>query len=723
MLSTVDGIYFEIISDGNIFGWKRPEPRRRPVQAAEPPEGEIPQFQINQLVVHLDHGVGRFKGLLERTVGNSSNEYLCVGYAEGDQLYVPVHQADRISPYIGGSKNLPSINRLGGTEWRRAKKRVKAAVQDVAEDLLNLYANRQIAAGYAFSKDTNWQHELEASFPYEETPDQITTISQVKKDMESSRPMDRLICGDVGYGKTEVAIRAAFKAVQDGKQVAMLVPTTILAQQHYQTFMDRLAVFPVEVEMLSRFRSHSEQRKILERLKNGTLDIVIGTHRLVQQDIDLNNLGLLIIDEEQRFGVAHKEYLKKLRNQIDVLTMTATPIPRTLYLALSGVRDISTINSAPEERLPIITHVGKYSSKLIRQAILREIDRGGQIFYVHNRIETILTMKNRIARLVPEARIAVAHGRMKEDELARKMISFSAGEVDILLSTSIIESGLDIPNANTLIVERADKFGLAQLYQLRGRVGRGAQRAYAYFFRHRSRLPTDEGKMRLETIAENSQLGSGYSIAIRDLEIRGTGDILGTRQHGHISAVGFNLYTRLLNQAVQELKRSGKLPKDSIYSSTITYHPMINVDLPLTISIPENYIPDKDSRIKLYSRLANIHIVDELEAVEVEFIDRFGKLPDEVINLLYQLNVKILAEEVELSSISLENNQIVLRYPEDSRSRKRNYPRLSSNVRTGKNTIWLKIEKEYEWKEELVNLLDSLVRFKANNKPEELITV
>ncbi|MEK6256431.1 MAG: transcription-repair coupling factor [Chloroflexota bacterium] len=709
ILSSEEGKHHEIISDGEIFGWRRSEPRKRTHHAAEPPEGDIPEFGENQLVVHVDHGIGRFKGLVERSVEGNKSEYICVEYADSDQLYVPVHQADRLSAYIGGSRHSPSISRLGGVEWKHVKSKVKTAVRDVAEDLLSLYANRKIAQGFNFNKDTVWQQELEASFPYEETDDQIRVINEVKTDMEDSRPMDRLICGDVGYGKTEVAIRAAFKAVQDGKQVAMLVPTTILAQQHFRTFKERLSVFPVEVEMLSRFRTHGEQAEIVSQLNNGTLDIVIGTHRLVQADIIFKDLGLVIIDEEQRFGVAHKEYLKKLRSQVDVLTMTATPIPRTLYLALTGVRDISTINTAPAERLPITTHSGSYSPKIVRQAILREIERGGQVFFVHNRVQTILAMRNRISKLVPEAKIAVAHGQMVEKELAEKMQSFTAGDYDVLMSTSIIESGLDIPNANTLIVDRADTFGLAQLYQLRGRVGRGAQRGYAYFFRHRNRPPTEEGKMRLETIAENSQLGAGYSIAMRDLEIRGTGDILGTRQHGHISSVGFNLYTRLLNQAVQHLKDTGELPKDSAYSAMSIYHPMINVDLPMTINIPEGYVPEKNTRLKLYNRLANIHEIRELAKVEEEFTDRFGTPPDEVENLFYQLRLKILAEVVGLSSISVENNQIVLRFPQtQNNSKSRNYPPLADNIRTSKNAIWMKLEDDSSWRTDLVRMMESL---------------
>ena len=482
---------------------------------------------------------------------------------------------------------------------------------------MELYARRSVVEGFAFSKDAPWQKELEASFPYIETQDQMRVITDVKRDMEAPKPMDRLICGDVGYGKTEVALRAAFKAVIDGRQVAILVPTTVLAQQHYHTFCQRLSPFPVEVEMLSRFRTPQQQKEILKRLGLGSIDIIIGTHRLLQGDVIFKDLGLLIIDEEQRFGVTHKEALKKMRTEVDVLTLTATPIPRTLYMTLTGVRDISTINTPPEERLPIITHVGPYSPWLVRQAILRELERGGQAFFVHNRVQTIGAMRSHLEKLVPEARVVVAHGQMQEDQLSQRMEKFTAGEVDILLSTSIIESGLDIPNANTLIVDRADTFGLAQLYQLRGRVGRGAQRAYAYFFRHKHLAPTLDGRQRLETIAENTQLGAGYSIAMRDLEIRGAGDILGTRQHGYIASVGFHLYTRLLSNSVQRL-RSGKpipAPIESLQMEHAAPAFPISVDLPLPVSLPATYIPERQTRTRLYRRLADLRTYTEIDAL------------------------------------------------------------------------------------------------------------
>ncbi len=641
----------------------------------------------------------------DRSVDGIEREYLVVEYAEGDQLFVPVYQADRLSRYIGPDSRIPSPNRLGSIEWRGTKSRVREAVKEIAEDLLDLYARRQVVTGHAFGPDTPWQQELEASFPYIETEDQLRVIAEVKRDMESARPMDRLICGDVGYGKTEVALRAAFKAVMDGKQVAVLVPTTVLAQQHYNTFRQRLAAFPVEVEMLSRFRTPQQQRDILTRLELGSVDIVIGTHRLLQDDVKFKDLGLLIIDEEQRFGVTHKEFLKRMRTEVDVLTLTATPIPRTLYLALTGVRDISTINTPPEERMPVITHVGNYSPWLVRQAILRELERGGQVFFVHNRVQTISAMYAHLKRLVPEARIAIAHGQMPEDELSERMEQFTAGEIDVLLTTSIIESGLDIPNANTLIVDRADTFGLAQLYQLRGRVGRGAQRAYAYFFKHRRKPPTAEARQRLETIAENTQLGAGFSIAMRDLEIRGAGEILGTRQHGHIAAVGFHLYTRMLAEAVTRLRTARGLPSDSVAISEV-HRPLVNVDLPLPIGIPTDYIPDKNMRLRLYRRLADLRKIGEVDALASEFQDRFGPLPAMVKNLFYQLKVKLYAEAAGLSAISAENGQLALRFPEEATLN--HLPNLGNLVRVGKFTLWFSYNGQENWQDTLLEVLQKL---------------
>lgn len=679
-----------VFTDSEIFGWGRPEPRRPRKHAVETPEAHYADLKAGDWVVHIDYGIGRYNGLVQRTIDDTEREFLMVEYEGGDQIFVPVHQADRLSKYIGPTADPPSKTRLGTAEWTRTKGRVREAVLAIARDLLELYAKRLVAAGYAFSEDTTWQKELEEAFPYIETVDQLRAIEEVKQDMETPRPMDRLLCGDVGYGKTEVALRAAFKAVMDGRQVAILVPTTVLAQQHFETFRQRLTPFPVEVEMLSRFRTQRQQDEILRRLRQGAVDIVIGTHRLIQPDVTFKDLGLLIIDEEQRFGVMHKEHFKKLRTEIDVLTLTATPIPRTLYMALTGVRDISTIETPPDERMPVVTHIGPYSPRLVRQAILRELERGGQVFFVHNRVRSIRAMERHLNKLVPEARIGVGHGQMPEKELELVMQRFSHGEIDILLCTSIIESGLDIPNANTLIVDRGDTFGLAQLYQLRGRVGRSAQRAHAYFFRHRSRLPTAEGLERLETIAENTQLGAGYSIAMRDLEMRGAGELLGSQQSGNIASVGFHLYTQLLAQAVKEIKKDlrdedlGKALQRHLAQREILLP--VNVDLPFSVGIPSTYIADQALRLQLYRRLAGIRDLKQLEEIGSEFTDRFGPFPETVENLFFQLRVKLLAQEVGLASVTTEAEQIVFRYPPLPNGKEnRNLPEVGLGTRVGKN--------------------------------------
>jgi len=695
-----------LITDSEVFGWERPQPRARQRPVAETPESVYADLNVGDYVVHIDHGVGRFGGLVTRELDNHAREFLAVEYDGGGQLYVPVHQADRLTRYVGAEGAAPALDRLGGQEWHEKKGRVKAAVLEVAQDMLDLYARRNVALGYSFKPDTAWQKELEDSFPYVETEDQLRALNDIKRDMESSRPMDRLLCGDVGYGKTEVALRAAFKAVMDGKQVAILVPTTVLAQQHYETFLQRLAAFPVKVEMLSRFRTPREQTTILHGLAIGEIDIVIGTHRLISGDVQFKELGLVVIDEEQRFGVTHKEHLKKLRTEVDVLTLTATPIPRTLYMALTGVRDISNLNTPPEERLPIVTHVGPYSPKLVRQAILRELERGGQIFFVHNRVQTIDAMRAHLHQLVPEANVDIGHGQMPENQLSEVMHRFNNGDTDILLSTTIIESGLDIPNANTLIVDRADTFGLAQLYQLRGRVGRGAARAYSYFFRHNKLTPTVDGQQRLEVIAENTQLGAGYSIAMRDLEIRGAGDLLGTRQSGHIQAVGFHLYTRLLADAVRRLRLAGSMLKVENPAAqpsnlqTFNLQPMsmpVNVDLPLAVGIPAEYIPDQDLRLRLYRRIADLRDETEIDALASEFKDRFGELPEMTSNLFYQMRVKLKAEKAGLSSINWESGQIVLKYPASANGNEsKRLADLGAGIRGGKSAYWCSFGEKWE---------------------------
>ena len=730
-VETRPGASLHLLTDSEIFGWARPEPRRRARRAAVAPEANYADFAPGDFVVHADFGIGRFSELVKRAVEGLEREYLLLEYADGDELYVPIHQTDRLTRYVGADDHPPTLSRLGSTEWQTIKSRTQQAIEELAKEMLELYAKREIVPGRPFGADTPWQAELEASFPYVETEDQWRAIHEVKADMEKPRPMDRLICGDVGYGKTEVALRAAFKAVMDGAQVAVLVPTTVLAQQHLHTFQARLAPYPVKAEMLSRFRSPAEARRIVEQLAGGAVDIVIGTHRLLQKDVRFKNLGLLVIDEEQRFGVTHKERLKQMRTEVDVLTLTATPIPRTLYMSLTGVRDISTINTPPEERLPIVTHSGPYNERLARQAILRELDRGGQVFFVHNRVQSIGIVRHKLEHLIPEARLGVGHGQMDEHELSRVMDQFTDGGIDILLCTSIIESGLDIPNANTLIVDRADTFGLAQLYQLRGRVGRGAAQAYAYFFTDRRHRPTVEARERLDTIAEQTELGAGYSIAMRDLEMRGAGDLLGPRQSGHISAVGFHLYTRLLTQAVKRLKAQGARPKEGVSEQPLGIVDLgvgISVDLPLAASIPSDYVGDRGLRLQLYRRLANLTEEDDVAAMGAELADRFGPLPRVVENLLYQLRVKIRAARAGVSAVASAGGQIVLILParEDG-----DYGGLVGNlgpgVRMSKNKIWLPppkgdlrraaAEREKEWREQLLAVLAQLAVERGQPQP------
>jgi transcription-repair coupling factor (superfamily II helicase) len=692
-----------LLTDAEIFGWRRPEPRRPVRRRKVAPEAYFADLTPGDFVVHVEHGIGVFRGLVIRALEGVEREYLMVEYGEGDRLYVPIHQADRLSRYIGAGDRPPRLNRLGRAEWRSLKTRAKEAAEDVARELLDLYAARELSEGHAFGLDTDWQAELEAAFPYYETEDQLRAIADVKADMEKVKPMDRLICGDVGYGKTEVALRAAFKAVMDNKQVGVLVPTTVLAQQHYATFRQRLAPFPVEVEMLSRFRSRATQKKILERLVSRQVDIVIGTHRLLQKDVQFADLGLLIIDEEQRFGVTHKEQLKRMRTEVDVLTLTATPIPRTMYLSLTGVRDISTIETPPEERLPVTTYVGEYNAQLVRRAILREMERGGQVFYVHNRVQTIQSVRRRLEKLVPEVTFAVAHGQMRESDLEEVMLCFVAGEIDVLVCTSIIESGLDIPNANTLVVERADRFGLAQLYQLRGRVGRGAQRAYAYFFHGRLTRLTAEARQRLETMRETAELGAGYTIAMRDLEIRGAGDILGTRQSGQIAAVGFDLYTRLLARAVQELKarREGLPPPPEPLGS-------IRIDLPIPARLPEEYVPDVGLRLQIYRRMADLGSMEQIEGMEQELADRFGPLPSDAQNLIYQLRLKALARDAGVATIGIENDRLALLSEVDYPNRENLQYALKGRASVSRRGIWLPMERG--WRKELVGVLKQVAR-------------
>ena len=689
-----------LFTDAEIFGFikQRRLVKRRPV----PHHQFLIELTPDDYVVHVEHGIARFAGVIRMGEGNSQREYLVLKYAANDSLYVPTDQIDRVNRYVGAGDQPPTLSRLGTQEWGKTKQRVKESVEEVARELLALYAAREVVPGYSFSRDSVWQQELEASFPYVETPDQMEAQAEVKTDMEKASPMDRLVCGDVGYGKTEVAIRAAFKAVMDGKQVAVLVPTTVLAQQHFSTFKERLEAFPVRIESLSRFKTTKEQQAIVAGLASGSIDICIGTHRLLQKDIAFKNLGLLIIDEEQRFGVRHKEHLKKMRQEVDVLTLSATPIPRTLHMSLVGVRDMSTMETPPEQRLPIKTYVARYDERLVREAILRELERNGQVFFVHNRVQSIDFITTKLQDLVPEARISIAHGQMPEGELERVMTQFAQGQSDILVSTTIIESGLDMPNVNTLIVNRADRFGLTQLYQLRGRVGRGANLAHAYFLYEKGKLLTPTAEKRLKTIFEATELGAGFNIALKDLEIRGAGTLLGVRQSGFISAVGFSLYTRLLAEAVeaQKAKQAGmpETKKPPLPPPTI--------DLPFRAFIPDDYVADVETRLSLYQKLSRVDKEEQIEGLAQEFGDRFGKLPPEVKNLLYALRIKLLAAKAGVESVSTENGQIVIRLFEGMQlDREKLEPLLGEGVTAGKRQVSIRYKRVEGWRGILEGIL------------------
>ena len=647
-----------VITDRELFGSvrvRRPKALRRVV-----PRDILERLKTGDLVVHIDHGVARYEQMLRRGGSGEERDYLELSFAGGDRIYVPVEQIARVSRYSGGEH--PTLSRLGGTDWLRTKQRVKKAVDDLAEELLELYATRAGAEGHAFALDTPWQGEMEASFQYEETVDQLRAIAETKADMESRRPMDRLVVGDVGYGKTEVAIRAAFKAIQDGRQVAVLVPTTVLAAQHDATFSQRFAAFPLTVRLLSRFVAPREQADTIAGLANGSVDLVIGTHRLLSRDVRFRDLGLVVVDEEQRFGVAAKERLKRLRREVDVLTLSATPIPRTLNLALAGVRDLSVIETPPEDRLPIQTRVAEASAGLVRDAIERELDRGGQVFYVHNRVETIEAQAQQLRGMLPDARIVVGHGQMPEGSLERVMITFAGGAADVLVCTTIIESGLDIPNANTILIDRADTLGLAQLYQLRGRVGRSSRRAFAYLlYRRRERL-SDEARKRLQAIFNASELGAGFQIALSDLEIRGAGNILGGEQSGHMAAVGFDLYSRLLADAVEEVKARRERREPNLPPTQAV------LDLPIEAYLPDDYVSDEAQKLELYRRLARARSADDLGAFRREAADRFGPLPRPVERLVEVVELRLAAEAAGIASISREDGQLVVRFGTLSRA-------------------------------------------------------
>ena len=639
-----------VLTEVEIFGARR-RTLKRPKYQRGSPISAFTDLAVGDLVVHEDHGIGRYQGLRTMRVGEREGDFLLLEYAEGGQLYVPVERLDLMSKYLGGDTGAARLERLGGASWSRVKDSVRAALRDMAEELLKLYARRTVADGHAFATDTPWQREFEAAFRFEETPDQLRAIADVKRDLESGRPMDRLVAGDVGYGKTEVALRAAFKAVADGFQVAVLVPTTVLAQQHWTTLLDRFAPFPVRVELLSRFRSPGEQRAIIEGLRQGTVDVVVGTHRLLSKDVAPKNLGLLIIDEEHRFGVAHKERLKQLRAAVDVLALTATPIPRTLYMSLSGVRDMSVIETPPLDRLPVETVIRRFSKTVIREAIERELSRGGQVFFVHNRVQSLASMARMLQELVPDARLIMAHGQMRERELEAAMVKFVSGQADVLVSTAIIESGLDIPASNTIIVNRADRFGLAQLYQLRGRVGRERQQAHCYLLIPADGRVDEQAQRRLRVLQELTELGSGFKLALRDLEIRGAGNLLGAEQHGHIAAVGFDLYSKLLAEAVRELKGE---------PTTATVEPVVS--LSVEGFLPEDYVPEVNQRLSFYKRLAGARTHAEVDDLGAELADRFGPLPEPGAQLLGVVHIRVAARLLGIERIEAGEGRALLTF-------------------------------------------------------------
>jgi len=688
------------ISEADIYGLRHDQTVRMDHRKSRKPARQISgdrihswtDIQPGDYVVHLDHGIGKYRGLYEIDVQGRMQEVLTIEYAEGAKVYIPVAQTHLLSRYIGVGKRHPELHAIGGKRWFKEKAAAERAVQDLAAQLLETQAARDAKPGHAFSPDTNWQHEFEASFPFQETPDQSQAITEVKADMESSRPMDRLICGDVGYGKTEVAMRAAFKAVMDGKQVAILVPTTILAQQHFDSFAERMGAFPVRLAALSRFQSTSEQRDILERLADGGIDIIIGTHRLVQKDVRFRDLGLVIIDEEQRFGVKHKEFLKHLRQLVDVLTMTATPIPRTLYMSLTGAKDLSIIETAPVERLPIETIVSENRDDVVREAILRELNREGQIYYLYNRVNSIEAVRDRLARLVPEARIEVAHGQMNEHQLSAIMRSFTRGGFDVLLCTTIIESGLNIPNVNTIIIDRADRFGLSELYQLRGRVGRYKRKAYAYLLLPKHGHLFFMARQRIGAVKRYSSLGSGFKLAMRDLELRGAGNILGSEQSGHIATVGFDLYCQLLHRTVAKMKGE-------------RIHDIVDVDLDIDFvvlspdrtdaahaaSIPVDYMEDETLRVRMYRRIAAVTRSAQIKDLMAEIIDRFGKLPEPAERLFILAEIKLAASSRKIKRLEVAGEKVIMTRGADFIMADGKFPRLPTGDTTSRLQKLLKL--------------------------------
>ncbi len=645
-----------VVTEEEVFS-KRVRRRRRTEKMSNAERiKSYSELKVGDYIVHVNHGIGKYLGIETLEINGNHKDYLHVKYAKNDTLYVPVDQIDQVQKYVGSEAKVPKIHSLGGSEWKRTKKRVQSSVEDIADELIKLYAEREASKGVKFDKDIEEQKDFEASFPYQETADQLRAIEEIKADMELERPMDRLLCGDVGYGKTEVALRAVFKAIMTGKQVAILVPTTILAQQHYETMRERFSEHPINIAVLSRFRTKKQQTETLKGLKNGTIDVVVGTHRLLSKDVVYRDLGLLIVDEEQRFGVKHKEKIKQMKANIDVLTLTATPIPRTLHMSMLGVRDLSVIETPPENRFPVQTYVVEYNAALIREAIERELSREGQVYFLFNRVESIERMAEQIKMLIPEARVAHAHGQMSEGELENVMLDFLDGQYDVLVSTTIIETGVDIPNVNTLIVYDADKMGLSQLYQLRGRVGRSNRVAYAYFTYQRDKVLTEVAEKRLQAIKEFTELGSGFKIAMRDLTIRGAGNLLGSEQHGYIDSVGFDLYSQMLQEAIEE--RKGIVEKEPPFS--------VEIELQVDAYIPSTYIEDEYQKIDMYKRFRALTTEQDVSDLEDEMIDRFGDFPNEVALLFAVSRMKMIAKQLKIESIKEKKREFVLLFSEQA---------------------------------------------------------
>lgn len=655
-----------IISDKEVFG----EAKRKYSKKKNNTKGiakikSFAELKLGDYVVHVNHGIGVYKGIKQIEVAGHKRDYLDIVYDKGDKLYVPVEQLDMLQKYIGTEGKNPKVNKLGGNEWQKAKSKVRESINKIAEDLVKLYAERSAIKGYKFNKDTEWQNQFEDEFPYEETPDQLSSIEEIKKDMESDKIMDRLLCGDVGYGKTEVAFRAAFKAIMDGKQVAFLVPTTILAEQHYKNMKSRFSDFPIKIDMISRFRTAKEQKATLQAAKEGNVDVVIGTHKLVSKDIAFKNLGLLIVDEEQRFGVTQKEKIKNIQKNIDVLTLSATPIPRTLHMSLSGVRDISVIETPPEERYPIQTYVVEQNDQLIRDAIIRELGRGGQVYFVYNRVETIDKMATYIQSLVPESKVTVAHGQMTERQLEKEMMEFMDKEYDVLICTTIIETGIDIQNVNTIIIYDSDKMGLSQLYQLRGRVGRSNRIAYAYLLYTKDKVLTEVAEKRLKALKDFTELGSGFKIAMRDLEIRGAGNLMGSAQHGHMASVGYDLYCKMLEDTVKLIK--GEIEQEPVNTS---------IDLKIDAYIPPTYIEDEVQKIEIYKKIAAIESDSEYMDIKEELEDRYSEIPDPIYNLMDIAYIKNCAKKLFIEEIKEDSKYINFKFSKNQK----NYKEIIKNI-------------------------------------------